>query len=315
MSEPQIATDLAAIDAPSKPRRSRWTTKTWVGIGFVAPIVIYLVIFYAAPLIQNLLMSVHRYDRASFVSGDAPFVGLDVYREVVTQAKFARVLTQTGIFVVGSIVFQYSIGLALAVFFYKSFPLSSTLRALFLIPWLLPVIVSGTTWQWMMNPDSGVLNKFLGLFGVDPIWWLNADNSLWAVIIANIWLGIPFNLVILYAGLQNISEDLYEAAALDGAGEWRRFWSITFPLLRPTSLITLLLGIVYTLKTVDIIWIMTMGTGTSETLATWAYGMAFGKGTSSLIQYSEASVIGTILLIIALLFGLLYIVMQRKEAD
>lgn len=314
MSEAQIATDSLVVDKSPTPKR-RWSASTWVAIGFAAPIVIYLVVFYAAPLIQNLLMSVQRYDRATFVSGDAPFVGFDIYQEVISQPKFGRVLTQTAIFVAGSIVFQYTIGLALAVFFHKSFPLSGTLRALFLIPWLLPIIVSGTTWQWMMNPDSGVLNKILGVFGVDPIWWLNADNSLWAVIIANIWLGIPFNLVILYAGLQNISEDLYEAASLDGAGEWRQFWSITFPLLRPTSLITLLLGIVYTLKTVDIIWIMTMGTGTSETLATWAYGMAFGKGTSSLIQYSEASVVGTILLVIALGFGLLYIALQREEAE
>lgn len=311
-----------AVDKrPGTPGASRvrkvpkYSKKTWVAVGFVAPIVIYLAVFYAAPLIQNFLMSVHRYDRASFVSGDAPFVGFQIYAEVVSQPKFLRVLTQTAIFVVVSILFQYVIGLGLAVFFYKSFPLSSTIRALFLIPWLLPVIVSGTTWQWMMNPDSGILNKFLGVVGVDPIWWLNADNSLWAVIIANIWLGIPFNLVILYAGLQNIPTDLYEAASLDGAGEWSRFWHITFPLLRPVTLITLLLGIVYTLKTVDIIWIMSMGTGTSETLATWAYGMAFGKGTSSLIQYSEASVVGTILLLIALAFGMLYIFMQRKEVD
>ena len=107
-----------------------------------------------------------------------------------------------------------------------------------------------------------------------------------SVTIANIWLGIPFNLVILYSGLQNIPTDLYEAASLDGAGPWRQFWSITFPLLRPVTAITLLLGFVYTLKVVDIIWIMTMGTGSSQTLATWAYAMAFGKGASAVIKYS-----------------------------
>lgn len=81
----------------------------------------------------------------------------------------------------------------------------------------------------MMDADNGIVNKFLGLFGVDPVWWLQADHSLWSVIIANIWLGIPFNLVILYAGLQNINGDLYEAAAIDGANAWQRFWKITFP--------------------------------------------------------------------------------------
>ncbi len=167
----------------------------------------------------------------------------------------------------------------------------------------------------MMDADNGIVNKFLGLFGVDPIWWLQADHSLWSVIIANIWLGIPFNLVILYAGLQNINGDLYEAAAIDGANAWQRFWKITFPLLRPVTLITLMLGFVYTLKTVDIIWIMTQGTGTSQTLATWAYALAFAKGSNMTIKYSEASVIGTVLILVALIFAFIYLWAQKKEDE
>lgn len=163
---------------------------------------------------------------------------------------------------------------------------------------------------------TAILDKYIiyfKLFGLDPVWWLQADHSLWAVIIANIWLGIPFNLVILYSGLQNINGDLYEAAALDGCNAWQRFWKITFPLLKPVSMITLLLGFVYTLRTVDIIWIMTKGTGSSRTLATWAYEMAFGKGTSATIRYSEASVVGTILIVVALIFALIYLWAQRNE--
>lgn len=296
-------------------RKKRNRAATWVSLGFVAPLGIYLCVFYLLPLVQNVVMSLQRYDRGTFVHGGAPFVGLDIYREVIDSARFWPVVGHTAVFTLASITTQYVIGLALAVFFKSSFRLSSTLRALFLVPWLLPVIVSGTTWQWMMNPDNGVLNSILGFFGVDPVWWLSADNALWSVLIANIWLGIPFNLVILYSGLQNIPESLYEAAALDGAGAWRRFFSITLPSLRPVTLITLLLGLVYTLKVVDIIWIMTMGTGTSQTLATWSYGMAFGKGTSAVVRYSEASAVGSILLVVALAFGLLYVFTQRKESD
>lgn len=200
-------------------------------------------------------------------------------------------------------------------FLNDNFKLSGLLRGIMLIPWLLPLIVSGTTWQWMMNPDSGILNKFLCLFGINPIWWLQADHSLWAVIIANIWLGIPFNLVILYSGLQNISVDLYEAAALDGCNAWNRFWNITFPLLRPVTSITLLLGFVYTLKVVDVIWVMSMGTGSSKTLATWAYSMAFGKGTSATIKYSQAAVLGSILILVALLFGFIYLRVQKAQEE
>lgn len=319
ITTPGIAARAAAQPAGGAPDSSARTRARrrarLAAVAFVAPLVIYLVVFYAYPLVQNVAMSMHRYDRGTFVNGGAPFVGLDIYREVIGQSKFWRIAGQTATFTLVSITVQYVVGLALAVFFQANFRLSGTLRALFLVPWLLPVIVSGTTWQWMMNPDNGALNSLVGLFGVDPVWWLNADNALMSVIIANIWLGIPFNLVILYSGLQNIPTTLYEAAAIDGAGPWRRFWSITVPLLRPVSLVTLLLGLVYTLKVVDIIWIMTTGTGTSQTLATWSYGMAFGKGTSGVIAYSEASAVGSILLVVALVFGLVYIAIQRKQED
>lgn len=304
-----------AASTPSRPvNRFRVMDTNWVAIGFMMPLFIYLTLFYLYPLVQNLWMSLHQFDRNTFIHGGAPFVGTDIYQSVLNHPRFPAVLRQTFIFTIVSIAFQYSIGLALAVFFQRGkFPLSATLRSLFLIPWLLPLIVSGTTWQFMMDPDNGILNTFLGLFGIESIWWLNSKNALMSVIIANIWLGIPFNLVILYAGLQNISDTLYDASSIDGASSWQQFWHITFPLLRPVTLITLMLGLVYTLKVVDIIWIMTFGTGTSRTLATWAYELAFGKGSSAIIRYSEASAISTILLVIALSFGAVYLIRQQKS--
>ncbi len=302
-----------AHGSPARRRLHRLTPTRWAAIGFAAPLILYMLIFYVVPLVQNVSMSLHRYSRRTFVTGEAPFVGLDIYKEVLSTNEFWTTLGQTLIFVVVSIVFQYSIGLALAVFFNQNFKLSATLRGIFLVPWLLPPMISGTIWQWMMDADNGIINKFLGMLGIAPVWWLQAGHSLWAVIIANIWLGIPFNLVILYSGLQNISKDLYEAASLDGCNGWQKFWKITFPLLRPVTMITLLLGFVYTLKTVDIIWLMTQGSGTSQTLATWSYAMAFGKGYSSTIRYSEASVVGTLLILIALIFAFIYIGVQRRE--
>ena len=301
-------------DAPPRMRAGRRLRPgTLAGLGFIAPLAVYLAVFYAYPLYENVSMSLHRFTRATYVTGEAPYAGTQIYREVLGSADFWPTVAHTATFVVVSLVFQYSIGLGLAVFFQRSFRLSAVLRGLFLVPWLLPIIVSGTTWQWMMDADAGVINRLLGVVGLDPIWWLNSENSLWAVIIANIWLGIPFNLVILYSGLQNISPDLYEAAAIDGAGRWRQFRHITFPLLKPVSAVTLLLGFVYTLKVVDIIWIMTTGTGKSQTLATWAYSMAFGKGSAAIIKYSEASVVGSILLVIALAMGFVYLTVQRRQ--
>src|ERR1041384_7735632 len=247
---------------------------------FLAPVTAYLVAFSAYPLYRNVDLSVRHYTVRSFVQGGAPFSGLDNYRAVVDDPTFAPALTHTIVFTLVCLVFQFSIGLALAVFFNRHFPLSRGLRALFLVPWLLPLIVSASTWSWMLNSDSGIVNSVLGALGVGPVNWLTSpDWSLVSVIIANVWIGIPFNLVLLYSGLQAIPRQLYEAAELDGASGRQQFWRITFPLLRPVSAITLLLGLVYTLKVFDIIWIMTKGVpaDSSTTFATWSYRLGFGN--------------------------------------
>jgi multiple sugar transport system permease protein len=151
------------------------------------------------------------------------------------------------------------------------------------------------------------------MIGIDPVNWLTSpDWSLVSVIIANVWIGIPFNLVVLYSGLQGIPPQIHEAASLDGATGWQRFWRITFPLLRPVSAITLLLGLVYTLKVFDIIWIMTKGgpVDSSMTFATWSYRLGFGNPVPS---FGPGAAVGNLLIVMAVVFGLIYIRVQRKQ--
>ncbi|MFG1811552.1 carbohydrate ABC transporter permease [Streptomyces sp. NPDC049040] len=281
--------------------------------GFLAPVLAYLGAFYAYPLYRNVDLSLRHYTVRSFVQGGAPFSGWDNFRQVIDDPTFGTALRNTMVFTLVSILFQYAMGLALAVFFHRGFRLASTLRALFLIPWLLPLIVSASTWSWMFNSESGVVNYFLHLLGVDNVDWLTSPHwALTSVIIANIWIGIPFNLVILYSGLQNIPGELYEAASLDGASGWQQFWRITFPLLRPVSAITVLLGLVYTLKVFDLIWIMSKGGpgDSSTTLSTWSYRLGFG---SLLPEFGPGAAVGNILILLALAFGLLYIRVQKGQ--
>nr|WP_243638924.1 sugar ABC transporter permease [Streptacidiphilus pinicola] len=315
MTQRRRATGSAGSASPPSTLRRPKAPERLAAWGFLAPVVSYLVLFYAYPLYRNLDLSLRDYTVRSFVQGDAPFSGLANYRAVFADPTFVPALVHTLVFTALSLLVQYAAGLALAVFFNQNFRLSATLRALFLVPWLLPLIVSASTWAWMLNSDSGVVNAVLHWFGVGPVDWLTSPQwSLASVVIANIWIGIPFNLVVLYSGLQAIPAGLYEAAAVDGASAWQRFWRITFPLLRPVSAITLLLGLIYTLKVFDIIWIMTRGgpSDSSTTLATWSYRLGFG---SPLPQFGPGAAVGNLLVVIALAFGLLYIRLQRRQQE
>ncbi|HXR69366.1 sugar ABC transporter permease [Actinocrinis sp.] len=299
----------------SAPRRHSIRTSQWAAWGFLAPVTAYLAVFYAYPMYKNLDLSLRDYTVMSFVHGGAPFAGLGNYRTVFSDPTFAPALIHTIVFTAASLAFQFSFGMALAVFFHQHFRLSATLRALFLVPWLLPLIVSASTWSWMLNSDSGVVNYGLHLLGIGPVDWLTSPHwSLISVVIANIWIGIPFNLVLLYSGLQSIPQGLYEAAALDGVNAWQRFRRITFPLLRPVSAITLLLGLIYTLKVFDIIWIMTRGgpVDSSTTFATWSYRLGFGN---LLPAFGPGAAVGNLLVVVALAFGLIYIRTQRTAAE
>ncbi|MCO5997795.1 carbohydrate ABC transporter permease [Actinoallomurus rhizosphaericola] len=294
-------------------RSRRGSSGQWAAWAFLAPVTVYLLLFYAYPLYRNLDLSLRNYTVRSFVQGDAPFVGGKNYGTVLRDPVFGPALWHTVVFTLVSLAFQFTIGMALAVFFARHFRLSATLRALFLVPWLLPLIVSASTWSWMLNSESGVVNAVLRWVGVAPVDWLTSPQwSLTSVIIANVWIGIPFNLVVLYSGLQTIPASLYEAAALDGANGRQRFWRVTFPLLRPVSAITLLLGLVYTLKVFDIIWIMTRGgpADSSTTFATWSYRLGFGN---LLPAFGPGAAVGDLLILIALVFGLIYIRIQRRR--
>ena len=278
---------------------------------FLTPAIAFLLLFFGYPIIKNVTMSLQEYTTKTFYTGEAPFVGLDNYIAVIRSSVFTTALLNTVLFTVGSIIGQFTIGLALAVFFKKRFPLSGVMRSLLLLPWLLPTIVSSAIWKWMLDKDSGVINQVLGLLHLDAVPWLTSTSvALIAVIMVNIWLGIPFNMTILYSGLQDIPDELYEAAALDGAVGWKAFRNVTWPLLRPVVSVVLILGVVYTLKVLDIILGLTGGgpSTATETLATQSYKLSFAN-----FEFGQGAALGNILVIIALVFALVYLRVTRSS--
>ena len=294
-------------------RRSR-RRDLMVRCAFVLPAALYMLAFFGYPIVKNLVMSFQAYDFSTFFNGRAPFVGLDNYAATFTDPIFLRALGNTGLFTLGSLAGQFVLGLALALYFRRRFPLSGLLRSLLLLPWLLPMIVSAAVWRWILEQDNGALNRFLEGLGLisDPIPWLNSsDTALIAVILVNIWLGIPFNVVLLHSGLQAIPEEVYEAGALDGATGARSFAHLTLPLLRPVVSVVLLLGVIYTIKVLDLIIGLTGGgpANATQTLATRSYEMSFVE-----FDFGQGAALSNVLIVIALAFSIVYLRANARAA-
>jgi multiple sugar transport system permease protein len=295
------------------PRRRRTFGASFARWMFVVPAILFVLIFFGYPIVKNVTMSLQNYTTSTFYTGEAPWVGFANYVAVMTNSLFSTTLINTALFTIGSIALQFVIGLALALFFKRQFPLGGFLRSMLLLPWLLPLIASSAVWKWILDQDSGALNQFLGLFGIEPVPWLVSPSlALIAVIGVNIWLGIPFNTTILYSGLQAVPEELYEAASLDGAVGWRAFWYITWPSIRSVVSVVIVLGVVYTLKAVDIILGLTGGgpANSTQTLATWAYQKSFVE-----FAFGQGAAISNVLIVVSLVFAFVYLYLSRKEVD
>lgn len=282
---------------------------------FLVPAVAYLLLFFGYPIVKNVLMSLQQYTVRTFYTGEAPWVGLANYATVVGSAVFSQAAWNTLLFTVGSIAGQFTIGLAAAMYFRRQFPLNNVMRSLLLLPWLIPLIASSAVWRWILDMDNGALNRLLlGLQLVDapPGWLTSTSLALLACIMVNIWIGIPFNIDILYGGLQDIPEDLYEAALLDGASGWRAFRHVTWPLLRPVVNVVLVLGVVYTLKVLDIILGLTGGgpANSTQTFATQSYHLSFVE-----FDFGQGAALSNILIVVSLIFALLYLRANRRAVD
>jgi len=308
---PRLAPAPAAGRRPGARQRNR----RLVTLLFLGPAVLYLLLFYGYPVVQNVVMGFQHYTISTFFTGEAPWAGLDNYREVVGSPLFRTALLNTALFTVGSIAGQFVLGLAVAVFFRRRFPLSGFLRSLILLPWLIPLIAASAVWKWILDTESGVLNRVLvgtGLVDTGVPWLSSTSLALVTVIAVNVWIGIPFNAVILHGGLQGIPDELYEAGALDGATRWRAFRHITWPMLRPVVTVVLVLGVVYTLKVLDIILGLTGGgpANATQTLATQSYQLSFAT-----FDFGQGAAVSNILIVISLIFAAVYLRLNRRAVD
>ncbi len=263
------------------------------------------------PVLDTLWMSLH--DVVLFRPRSAPFVGLANYALALADPVFWSSLGNSFIWVGCAVSLQFSLGLGTALLLNRSFAWRGIARALVVVPWALPSVIIGLIWTWMLDFNLGVLNEIgvrLGLLG-EPVAWLAQPNTaMAAVILAVVWQGFPFFAVTLLAGLQAIPFDLYEAAAIDGAGPVAQFRYVTLPGLAGVIATTLLLRMIWVANSLDLIFVMTGGgPGTAtQTLPLHAFLTAWSGG-----NYGQGSALAVILTLILLGVVVFHVLRSHRQ--
>ena len=203
---------------------------------FFAPITIYVLGFFAYPLVYSVIMSVENFGVQAMLAGSGPFVGLQNYAQALSDSVTVHALVNTAIFTVASVLLQNCAGIALAVLLSKQFLLSNFLRRFVLVPWLLPAVAAGTIFYVIFGAPVSLANTILQDLHIisTPLPWLTDYKwEMTALILVNIWAGLPFTTLVYYSAIKDMDPVLFEAAQVDGARGWQRFRYITLGLLRP----------------------------------------------------------------------------------
>ena len=286
-----------------------------VGLLFSLPAVIYMLAFVGYPILSNIMLSLQDVTVANLSRGVRHFIGIDNYIKLFRDSVFLKSLGNTLVFTISCLIFQFLIGFALALFLNKPFSTARPVRGLLMIPWMIPMTVTALVFKLLFATDIGVVNyilRSLHLISQNIDWLTSSKTAMLVVIIANVWIGIPFNTILLSTGLTTIPQELYESAAIDGANARQSFFRITLPLLRSTIESVLVLGFIYTFKVYDLVYVMTSGGPVNSThlLSTYSYKQSF-----ELFNYSMGSAVANVLLLILLMVGILYlrITMQGEE--
>lgn len=297
----------------NKKRSKYFFKREFTIFAFVLPGAMFMFLMIIMPIIYNIVMSFQDVNLMNFAQGVEQFIGFDMYKKIFTNETFWIALKNTLYFTFWCLVFQFPIGFGMALFFSKNFKLSQFLRGLSVVTWMIPMVAVAGVFKFMFNGDVGIVNHVLiSMHFIDkPIQWLaEGDSAMAVIIIANIWKGVPFNMILLATALTTLPSDVYEAASIDGASAIQRFIFITVPLLKPAIISVLTLGFIYTFKVFDLPYVMTGGGpgSATEMLSTLAYRYSFNE-----YNFSQGAAVANVLFILLMLVGIIYINIVRKE--
>ena len=302
--------DIATQSAYTIPRRGPVTRvledERWLAVVLLLPTIVLLALFIAYPFAKGVLLSVT--DTKVGVPG--AYVGLQNFAVLAQDSIFREAVWNTFVYTGVTTVFKLALGLWLAVLLNRHFKGKALTRAFILLPFIIPTVLSTFAWKWMFDPTFSVINWLLfhlGLITRRINWLGDPQLAMISVIIVNIWRGVPFYAISLLAGLQTINPELQEAAAIDGARPFQRFWYVTWPLLLPVTMVVVLFSVIQTFADFQLVYVLTGGgpANATQLFATYAYQL--GIGTGLLSQGAAVSLAMFPVLLLVVIVQLLYI--------
>jgi multiple sugar transport system permease protein len=305
--EPAVTPGVRPPGHP-RTRRSRRARRRYAltVLAFLLPSAIPLVLFVLGPMVAAAWISLTEWN----LLAPAKWVGLENYATLLTDPETGEVFLHTVYYIVGYLPLVYIGGLAIALALNTALRGRTLLRGIYFLPVITSWIVVALVWRWLLNPSNGVVNTVLGFFGVDgPGWWTDPAWAMPSIILASAWKDLGFVMVILLAGLQAIDPELVDAARGDGAGWWRRLFSITLPLLSPATFFVVVISLINGFQVFDQVYAMTGGGpgGASQVVVQQIYDLTFRYGKAG-----EASALSWLLFVVILAVTVVQIRGQRR---
>ena len=261
-------------------RKQRLFNIGWVAL-FLLPSAIPLLLFRVVPMVASAWVSLHEWN----MIGAMQWVGLDNYISLLSSAETWQILGHTLLYLIGYLPLVFFGGLLIAVALNRKLKARGLLRAAYFVPVVTSWVAVALVWQWLLNPSNGLVNHVLGILHLpQPGWWTDPAWAMPSVILASAWKDLGFVMVILLAGLQAIPQEIEEAAMVDGANAWRRFWSVTFPLLTPSIFFVLIISLINGFQVFDQVNVMTGGgpSGASQVVVGKIYDLSFRYGEAGM---------------------------------
>ena len=276
-------------------------------VALVAPAFLLRLTTAAYPILQTIYLS---FTNLNILKGTNQFIGLDNYRTMLTTPAVQATVSFTIIFVLASTVVDLSIGMLIALLLNSNFRGRGFARVINLIPWAIPTIVAGYAFRWLLDERFGLLPYWTNLLtGIRPVIFISSFSAQLAVILVFAWKNAPFVGLVLLAGLQGVPQDIYDAAKVDGANAWQRFWRITLPLIMPLTVTMILFWLVWSLANFDLVYGLTQG---GPGVATSVLALQIFREGIMFFKFGFASALSVILLILVAIIGVIGLWLFRK---